>query len=480
MIDFDQNGLKIPTKAEVFQELCDKASVTLSPFLDGIPLKRDESSVIARILQVVAEPTQKNAEALQGFMAQFDLNQATGLQLDNFAWCLHRVKRRNLSQATGRVICYGDVGTLISKGSLIGNAYNGDTFLTREDLTLSERNAKGITISIEDVKDNYTITFSILGNFSASPNVYIRRHNEETQEELVERFVSSVNSQSTELIAVANNDNTLTIKLKDANKIADFGVSDGVRVTRTYNDVGVVSQTYKSQEASPNSLTRIRSSVVGWRSVSNPFTIAESQGIETDYDFKKRINLIVGSYVATWDAMYARLFAVKGVKFVNIRENYLSQSSSQITNNGVAITVLGGDDAEIAKTIFEVVPMGIATSGTVELPVVDIVGNQHIVKFSRPKVAKLKLKLSLSLEPDFPSNGKQLIKQALVDYFNNLRVGESVKISRLYSPINKIQGFGVNSLQIGFLNDDYLTTNLELSHDQVASLSAENIEIGGS
>ena len=72
-----------------------------------------------------------------------------------------------------------------------------------------------------------------------------------------------------------------------------------------------------------------------------------------------------------------------------------------------------------------------------------------------------------------------MIKQALVEYFNTLQVGESVQLSRLYTPINSVAGFSINNLTIGTDIDDLESDNIFMSYNQQPSLSADNILIGG-
>jgi uncharacterized phage protein gp47/JayE len=75
-----------------------------------------------------------------------------------------------------------------------------------------------------------------------------------------------------------------------------------------------------------------------------------------------------------------------------------------------------------------------------------------------------------------PGDAPAQIKQNLVNYSDaTLFIGTDVVYSRLYTPINSVGGFAVNSLFIGTAPSPTGTTNITIDFDQVATISAENI-----
>ena len=75
----------------------------------------------------------------------------------------------------------------------------------------------------------------------------------------------------------------------------------------------------------------------------------------------------------------------------------------------------------------------------------------------------------------FPTDGLLRIQNALIDYVSNLNVGEDVVWSKLFTPINTVNGQSVNSLLIGKLGETLGTQSIVIEHNQLASLSFENI-----
>lgn len=479
-MEFTTTGLSIDNEATVFNKLASDISLKMTPYLNGTTLKTDESSVIGRIIRSVSKPIAENNEILPNILKQFDLNQVEGNGLDYLAEVAFRNYRKDIALANGFIIAVADSGTVIPINSVVSNSVTGDNFNTRETVSFDGNDVAGIVFSVNTVKDEYTINYSVTGLISQSPQIYVKRVNETTTAEMAQRIVNSVNSQSTMISATLNNDNTVSIVLNQQLYHADFGLSEGLSLTQSYKVIQILAQSYNTVQAEPNTLTVKKTAIKGWRSLYNPVSILKSTGVENDGDFKDRLQLGLGTKFGTWDGVYARLFAVRGVSFVNIKTNTSKNTVGGVTNNGIAISVLGGSDDEVALAIFESVAGGIGTVGTTDIVVKDLMLAEHTISFSRPEVIKIILRMQITQYKNFPTNGKQLIKQAIVDYFNTLETGESVQYSRLYTPINTVAGFSVNNMSIGILGEDLSQDNIYMSYNQIPQLSADNIFIGGS
>lgn len=478
-VTFDDKGLLVDSQDDVFNAMVASAKTRLAPYLQGTPLQTDESSVLGRLLRIVSVPAYSNGEVLQTIMNQFDINTAEGLQLDYLGWNIHRIKRLGLAQATGMVVVGGDSGVIVSEGSLVSNSITGDSFRTQEDVTFDDRSVSGVVIRVDSVEQTYTITYSIDGYLSTYPRIEVAILQETTIPEIANRLANAVNSQASLLRAVVNNDNTVTIMLNDPIATADFGFSEGISLAQSYKQVYIESVTYQSSEAKVGAISSIQSSVLGWRSVYNYIAIGASRPVETDEEYRSRLNLTLGYNVGSYDAVWMRLMTVRGVSFVNIKENLSASSQDGIVNTGLAITIQGGTDDEVAQAIYNCIPVGIYTNGMIEKSVKDLNGGNHTVRFSRPIQVPLEISMSITVYNDFPANGKQLIKQAIVDWFNSLRVGDDIYYSRLYEPINKIGGFSVSSLTIAKQGEPQGTANIPMGYNEIPVVSADRIFIGG-
>ena len=478
---FDERGVVIQGIDDFRNDMAVAAKVAFADKLDGKELRVDDSSMLGRLFAIVSKGLVQNAEILPLILQSMDMNSAEGQQLDNLLWNVHRIKRKGASQATGMVMLYGDLGTLVSQGSGVSNALTGDVYNTDDSVTFSSNNANGVDINISGVGGTYSITYTIEGFLSESPDVVVQAStNDKTIKDIAERIVDAVNSQSSYLMASRNSDNSVKVSIADQSRTGNFQFVGLGSIVRSYMPVYVTSSTYASQESEVAQVSQIRTPTLGWRGVTNPYYIFPSVGVETDEEYRYRGKLMQKSGIGKYTSILMAIKSVRGVVYENIQQNSSpNTTSSGIINNGVSITVMGGNEDAIALAIFNSVSEGIMTSGDIVKTVKDINGFGHEVRFSRPKIKPLQITMSLITYPDFPNNGNARIKQAIVEWFNNLNVGEDIHYSRLYQPINSITGFAVKNLKFGYKGGTLSLEDIIINHNEIATISAEDINIGG-
>ena len=479
---FDERGVIVQGIDEIRATMTAEAEIKFADKTDGKPLRADDSSILGRTFALTAKPAVENGDILPLIFAAFDPNSVEGQQLDNLFGNFWRVPRKDSSQSTGLLMLYGTIGTLIASGSEVSNSITGDSYQLDNDVLLSNSTVNGVDIEISSVMGTYTLQYTVDGYLSQSPVItVVTGVNDTTIRQIADRIVDAVNSQSSYLTATRNNDNSVKVIITDQSRTGNFNFTGAGSLVRSYSPVYATSVTYNSKESTANQVTSIKTSTSGWISVTNPFTIFASEPVESDEDYRYRAKLtrtVNGN--SKYNSIIMALKSVRGVTYENVQVNTSQNTSgSGITNNGLSITVMGGNEDDIALAIFNSVSEGIGMVGDIEKQVLDINAVPHTVKFSRPVQKALEISMSLVVYPDFPANGKSLIKQALVDYFNNLNVGEDIYYSRLYEPINSIRGFSVRNLKIGVLGGTLGIDDIVLNHNELATINAENISIGG-
>lgn len=479
---FNESGITTKSIDEFRSDMADSAKVAFADKLDGRELRADDSSVLGRIFAIVAKSLAQNEEVLPLIIQSMDINSAEGQQLDNLLWNIHRIKRKSESQTTGLVMVYGDIGTYISNGSEVANSITGDTYRLDSNITLSKTSVNGVDVQVDELGGLLTINYSIEGFLSQSPEINIQlRESDDTPRKAADRVVDAVNSQSSYLFAKRNNDNTVKVIIQDQSRVGSFSVKGAMTIIRSYAPVYVTSSTYDSQESTVGQINVIRTATLGWRGVTNPYYIFPSEGVESDEEYRYRGKLKQQSTSGKYTSILMALKSVSGVVYENVQQNTsANKTNSGIINNGVAITVMGGNEEDIALAIFNTVSEGIMTSGDILKMVKDINGFEHEIRFSRPKIVPLEVSMSLITYPNFPINGNAKIRQAIIEWFNNLNVGEDIHYSRLYEPINSIQGFAVKNLKFGYKGGTLSLEDIIIRHDEIATLNAEDIIIGGS
>ncbi len=479
---FDERGLITKGIDDYRKTLLDRASVVFADKSDGKKLRADDSSVLGRIFSTIAKPLTENAQLLPLILQSFDLNSAQGKQLDNILWGLHRVKRKSEAKATGLVMLYGDVGVTVPQNSFVVNTMTGDSYSTDSNVTFSQTGCNGVDLEIVDTIGEISITYNIDGQLSGSPKVVLKNTDISlTKRDLALSFVNSINNQSSYLEASLNNDSTIKIKMVDDSSTGNFSSSAIANIIRTYVPVYVSSRNYNSYESKVGQIIGVGTPILGWRGVFNPYYIFPSTPIESDESYRQRGKLLQTSSLGKYNSILMALKSVRGVTYENIQQNTSSNATNTgIINNGLAVTVMGGNESEIALAIFNRISEGIMTVGNISKQVKDINGSSHTIKFSRPTTAPLEIEMSLVTYSDFPNDGIPQIKQAIVEWFNNLEVGEDVHYSRLYQPINKTSGFAVRGLKFGYKGGTLSADDVIIDPSEIATISAEDINIGGS
>src|SRR5699024_5827140 len=100
------------------------------------------------------------------------------------------------------------------------------------------------------------------------------------------------------------------------------------------------------------------------------------------------------------------------------------------------------------------------------------------IRFSRPTPVPVKIDVVITPKVGSTYNTSNLIKKTLVDWFNReIKVGDEVIGSLLYSPLNEIGGFAINDILLS--RDPYTdkTSVLPVMFYERASIDAADIRV---
>jgi uncharacterized phage protein gp47/JayE len=172
-------------------------------------------------------------------------------------------------------------------------------------------------------------------------------------------------------------------------------------------------------------ITIISTPVSGWNGVINLLDATPGTNAEKDPGLRvRRDQEVAGQGTSPVDAIRAKLLRVTGVTSAVVFENTLDVAVDGVAAHGIECLLEGGDDAEIAATIFGSEAGGIETSGTTSTVVIDSAGNSHTLKHSRPSDVNAWVGYSLLIDPNrYPANGDDQVKEAAVVAGDALVVG---------------------------------------------------------
>ncbi len=256
-----------------------------------------------------------------------------------------------------------------------------------------------------------------------------------------------------------------------------IGTDGTVVATATCASTGAVA-------ALAGSITTINTPTRGWVSVTNPLAATVGVAAETDAQLRVRQSQSVAlASLTPFDAVDGAIANVEGVTRHKLFENDQEVTDSNgLPPHSISAIVEGGDATVIANTIRSVKGQGVTTYGTTAVIVTDKYGNPYTIRFSRPVDVPIYVSITLKALTGYSSQVGDEIKAAVAAYINSLSIGDSVLLSRVYSPANlgvvsggNARYYDIMELLIGRSADDVAAANVVVAYDESASCSVDNI-----
>ncbi|EMM9358379.1 baseplate J/gp47 family protein [Klebsiella oxytoca] len=258
-----------------------------------------------------------------------------------------------------------------------------------------------------------------------------------------------------------------------------IGTDGTVVATATCASTGAVA-------ALAGSITTINTPTRGWVSVTNPLAATVGVAAETDAQLRVRQSQSVAlASLTPFDAVDGAIANVEGVTRHKLFENDQEVTDSNgLPQHSISAIVEGGDATEIANTIRSVKGQGVSTYGTTAVIVTDKYGNPYTIRFSRPVNVPVYVSITLKALTGYSSEVGEEIKVAVAAYINSLAIGDSVLLSRVYSPANlgvvsggNARFYDIVELLIGRSVAGVAAANLVVAYDESVSCTVDNIAI---
>jgi len=361
---------------------------------------------------------------------------ATGNSLD-YVVSINGITRLEAVSTSVNAVCYGADNTILSLGRE-AKARNGDIYRTLTNTTISRLNAVECTVGVSTVGVGvYTVQVGAL-NYSYTAT------GADTAQTILQGLYNAMSSAPLNRIL---NEDSLTIQV-------DVGVTFDVSANLNINEVGTVvffEAVEKGAKLLPiGELNEIETPVFGWNRVNNLVDGVVGRSRETDAALRiRREQSILITATHTLQAIKSKVRQLDFVSDVFGMENNTETTDAFGTpRQCVWVIVEGGEDLEIATAIYNTVAGGIGTRGNQNITVQDEDGQDYIIKFDRPTYVDVNIEIEYVRLENFPNNGEDLIKDALVNRGNQYLINEDLIYSRLYTPINTVQGVQVDSLKV--------------------------------
>ncbi|MNB62548.1 hypothetical protein D3C81_47630 [compost metagenome] len=258
-----------------------------------------------------------------------------------------------------------------------------------------------------------------------------------------------------------------------------IGVDGTVLATATCANSGAVA-------ALANTITVINTPTRGWVSVTNPAAATVGSPAETDAELRIRQGQSVAlPSITPFEGVDGAIANVAGVTRHKLYENDTGVTDSNgLPPHSISAIVDGGDVTDIAQTIRGNKGQGTSTYGATSVTVPDTYGNPHVISFSRSTDVPIFVAITIKVFTGYTSQIGDQIKQAVVDYINSLTIGDSVLLSRIYSPANlgvvsggNARYYDITDLLIGKSAGTVAAANVSIAYSESASCTTANVSL---
>lgn len=430
---------------EVRTDISDKIKNRLGKDIDT-----SASSRIGQMIDIFAAEVDGTWEALQDIYNSQNPNTTSGVSLDHVAAITNTV-RRAATSATASLYWAGDSGTVISGGSQVRKTGTEANFQTNAAVTISDL---ANLIIAENVADSGTITLS----WDATPIAAINWDDSAaTIKAAIEAHPDITDVQVTGGFNVVGGIHILFV---GESLISRQPTVDAYTLERNSTLLGVEGY-YSTDEATSIiasdtgaltvpalSIREIVTPIVGLDDVVNFDPGIAGLDRETDAELRdRRASELQKAGTATLLGMREAIENVPNVSVVTIIENATDVTDSDgRPRQSFEAYVIGGDDDAVAQAIYDSKPIGIqpvTTAGVSEQrsgTVTDVNGEDLVVEFSEPADVPMLVVVTGTKDSNYPADGDDQIKQALLDYFDTLALGDDVLNHLLYTPVNTVPG----------------------------------------
>lgn len=402
------NGFEGKTQSEIIAEL---ELGFQEIFGDDIDLDADGGfgQTIGLFSKFLVQPW----DAMRELYTCVDPNHATGICLDNVA-ALNDIERLAATATfTNDVLLEGDEGTLITAGKKIRKDIDSILHSITTDVTITKTSAaKGVIEVVTVAAGTYTVVINLVSYDYVATGA-------ESKTDILNAIETLITAGSWGGTASVSNEQLV---LEDISNNFSFDITGDLVIEETWSKGNFECDETGNVPVPANSLTVISTPVSGWNDVINPLAGNTGRNREIDEELRLRRNQSIIKGTATDEAIRSSVFNnINGVTNVQVYSNRTDVIDGEgRPSHSFETVVEGGTDEDVADEIWLNSPSGIQTFGNVNggsgITIQDSQGMDQIIKFSRPEIVYIfvRVKRSLYTEESYPANGDDLIKSNIV------------------------------------------------------------------
>jgi uncharacterized phage protein gp47/JayE len=420
-------------------------------------------------------------EQLGKLYAIGDVDDSFGVYLDRLTNYVN-VERLKANATQVYECLWAKEGTEIPKGHLLRLA-SGQTFRTNAALTISRTSLLGILLTVKSVVVGHDYQFII--DTEIISYTAINGDDEESIQEGLITSLKEIYTQGTyttdnkgkDGIIIYRNEGTIPFAFSSSDTLLEFPSLGGYTKYECTKTGAVI--------VSIGALNEIVNKINGLDSAINYASGITGRGAESDTELRMSLGTRQKQATANEVAIQNEILKINGVEYARVYSNREIIEINGRPPKSYEAVVVGGDEQEIAETVFEKGPAGIQAFGNIVKDVVDSAGFHWDIGFSRPvnKYIWVKVDYSRNSEEDLPIDVVAAIGDNIVSWGQTaLNVGIDLIYQKMFRPVYDVQGIGFAAIKVAVTTDlkppsadDYHSKNVQINEVEIAVLDKNRI-----
>jgi hypothetical protein len=207
--------------------------------------------------------------------------------------------------------------------------------------------------------------------------------------------------------------------------------------------------------------------------------------VETDAGLRNRQSISTAlPSLSIFEGTAGAVAQLPGVTRLRAYENDTSIYDVRgISPHSICFVVEGGDAQAVGEMLALKKGPGCGTHGNVSVNTVDQYGSPCTIRFYRPVIDAVRVVVRIKPLGGYLAITGQNIRRNVAEYVNSMHIGDSVLLSRLYTPINAAEPdltrrtFDVREVRIGPKDGTTAAANLLIAFNHAASCSVDDVEL---
>lgn len=468
----------------------------------GADWNTETGTIEDQFVSVFAEEADEVWQGIEGVVASQTTQGAEGVYLDD-VYARQGVYRQGKTKGGGGAILQSNMatlalGTTVATGLLV-NASNNIQYVSTESVTL-DNYTSCYKIAASQIVIGTTYSFTIYNSNAPTVKTFSRSAVSDTdKDQFLKELTTFVNEVVLDTPSKAYFDpvsRTMYVGYNPANNLPNPFPSKRLYVNTTPK-VGTVGHSV-SIEANvagyyplgANKLTGVSPVYTGYDSVVNYVELNSGTDVQTDAELRLAAQNIKDTSIAgTADALKSSLLKLEGVIAVEVFENpskvFVYDVSSQLVCEPYTynVVVLGGEDKEVATTIYKKGYGNTKRYGTYATTIANSNGQSVVINYTRASYFDVGVEIGYTTKDGsaLTEQEKNNITESLVNLFKELSIGDYVLPKQIeavtYQSVSfsRLKNLSVKIKDMTLPSPTLTTNNLLANHNEKPRVLVDNI-----